>query len=436
MIRPTARALAVAAALLPLAAAPAISNAPELFWLWAGAWLLWLLAMLLEFAMLAPRSSIEVAVQHPAALPLGEAATVTVTVTAQQATRLEILLDVDGPQAPWPIAAIESTPEQTATVQLPLTPTQRGIVELLRLHLCWHGPLQLLRQTSSEPVLRRIAILPNLPLVRRKALQMLDRRELRSGGRVERYLGDGSEFTALRDFVAGMDRRAIDWKATARHHKLLSREFRAERDHNVLLCLDTGRLMREPLAGMPRLDHAIHAALQLGVVCLRTGDRVGMHSFAEQPQHFLSPQAGMHALDAIQARMATLAYSTHETNFTLGLTDLLQRLPRRSLVVMFTEFVDSITAELMLRNLQWLARRHVLLFVALRDPLLTELAHASPSTPADLHRAVVANEMLQERELVLERLRRLGAQIVDCGSDQLAIDLVERYLAVKRRELV
>jgi len=309
-------------------------------------------------------------------------------------------------------------------------------VQLHRLHLAWHGPLHLLRHSSSEPLLRRIPILPNVPMVRRKALQMLDRRELRSGARVERYLGDGSEFTALRDFVAGMDRRAIDWKATARHRKLLSREFRAERDHNVLLCLDTGRLMREPLAGLPRLDHAIHAALQLGYVCLRTGDRVGLHNFAEQPQHFLSPQAGMHALDAIQVRMAELAYSPHETNFTLGLTDLLQRLPRRSLVVMFTEFVDSITAELMLRNLQWLARRHVLLFVAMRDPLLPELTQAAPRTAADLHRAVVAGEMLRERELVLERLRSLGAQVVDCGTDQLAVDLVDRYLAVKRRELV
>jgi uncharacterized protein (DUF58 family) len=434
--RPTGRTLALAAALLPLAAAPAIADAPGLWWPWAGAWLLLLLTLLVEFALLPPRALIEATVQHPPAIGLGEEASVDVTIAARQATRIEVLLDVDGPQAPWPATSTRCGPTATTQVRLPLQPDQRGIVQLQRLHLAWHGPLQLLRHSSSEPLLHRIPVLPNLPMVRRKALQMLDRRELRSGARVERYLGDGSEFTALREFVAGMDRRAIDWKATARHRKLLSREFRAERDHNVLLCLDTGRLMREPLAGIPRLDHAIHAALQLGYVCLRTGDRVGLYTFAEQPQHFVSPQAGMHTLEAIQVRMAELSYGSHETNFTLGLTDLLQRLPRRSLVVLFTEFVDSITAELMLRNLQWLARRHVLLFVALRDPLLPALTNAYPSSTADLHRAVVAGEMLRERELVLERLRSLGVQVIDCGTDQLAVDLVDRYLAVKRRELV
>jgi uncharacterized protein (DUF58 family) len=161
-----------------------------------------------------------------------------------------------------------------------------------------------------------------------------------------------------------------------------------------------------------------------------------MHAFAERPQHFLAPQAGMPALQAVQTRVAELTYGLHETNFTLGLTDLLQRLQRRSLVVMFTEFVDPIAAELMLRNLQWLARRHVLVFVALRDPLLGRQAAAAPERLGDVHRAVVAGEMMHDREVVLQRLRQLGAQVVDCGVDELAVDLVDRYLAVKRRELV
>ena len=50
------------------------------------------------------------------------------------------------------------------------------------------------------------------------------------------------------------------------------------------------------MQGMPRLDHAIHAALELAHVCLRTGDRVGLFGFAEKPQHFVPPQSGVHVL--------------------------------------------------------------------------------------------------------------------------------------------
>jgi uncharacterized protein (DUF58 family) len=233
-----------------------------------------------------------------------------------------------------------------------------------------------------------------------------------------------------------MDRRAIDWKASARHRQVLCREFRAERDHPVMLCIDTGRLMGEPLQGMPRLDHAIHAALQLAYLCLRTGDRVGSFAFADRAQHVLLPQSGVHALQAMQSRMAALDYSAVETNFTRSMTELLQQLRRRTLVVLFTDFVDSITAELMLRNVSWLARKHLLLFVAMRDPLIDELARNELASIEDLHRAVVAEEIQRERRLVLERIRRAGAQVLDSEVDALGRGLVERYLQVKRREML
>jgi uncharacterized protein (DUF58 family) len=118
------------------------------------------------------------------------------------------------------------------------------------------------------------------------------------------------------------------------------------------------------------------------------------------------------------------------------MTDLLQQLRRRTLVVLFTDFVDSVTAELMLRNVQWLARRHLLLFVALRDPLLGQLAAKPLDSIEDLHRAVVAEEIQRERRLVLERIRAAGALVLDAEAAELERGLVHQYLQVKRRELL
>src|SRR5690606_10749357 len=104
-----------------------------------------------------------------------------------------------------------------------------------------------------------------------------------------------------------------------------------------------------------------------------------------------------------------------ETNFTLGLTELMQRLNRRSLVVVMTDFVDSVTASLMVDNLTRLGRRHLVVFVSIRDPGLDELAAAEPRALLGLHRAVVADSLVRERELVLTHLRRLGIFCIDAA---------------------
>jgi uncharacterized protein (DUF58 family) len=110
--------------------------------------------------------------------------------------------------------------------------------------------------------------------VRQAALRFMSAREFIAGSKVQAHRGEGTEFDSLREYLPGLDPRALDWKSSARHRKLLLREHRAERNHQVVMAVDTGYLMSEPLAGIPRLDHAVNAALLLGFAALKTGDRV------------------------------------------------------------------------------------------------------------------------------------------------------------------
>ncbi|HEY0250384.1 MAG TPA: DUF58 domain-containing protein, partial [Kofleriaceae bacterium] len=256
-----------------------------------------------------------------------------------------------------------------------------------------------------------------------------------AGLKVERYLGDGTEFESLREYVPGLDHRAIDWKSSARHRKLLCTEFRAERNHQVILAVDAGQLMAEPVAGIPKLDHAINAAILLGWFCLRTGDRVGLLGFDEKVRSWQEPQGGMHTFARLQALSAEIDYRRVETNFTLTLADLSTRVKRRSLVVLFTDFLDTVTAELMIQNVTRLARKHLVLFVAVKDPSLDTRALAVPRSLDNLHEAVVATDFARERNIVLERLRRAGAFCIDATPDEFSMQLVNRYIEIKRREL-
>jgi len=308
--------------------------------------------------------------------------------------------------------------------------------EVERLWIRYPGPLGLLQAVVRLSLERQISVVPNILPARRAALRSISDPSYQTGLKIERYKGDGTEFDSLREFGEGDGLRAIHWRATARHNKLLTRQYRAERNHQVILAVDTGHLMSEPLGGIPKVDHAVNAALLLSYICLRSGDRVGLYSFHAGVGPFVEPQGGLPFFRMLTYRTSLIEYSDTETNFTLGLTTLSQKLRRRSLVVVLTDFVDTVTAELMLDNVGRLARKHVVVFVSLRDPELQRLSLTQPSDALHLNRAVVANSYLRERHLVLRKLERQGLFTVDTEPTGVGSELINRYLHIKRRELI
>ena len=297
-------------------------------------------------------------------------------------------------------------------------------------------PFGLLERRVVHKVERTIAVVPNVRAVRSAALRYFSAREFIQGLKQEVYVGDGSEFESLREYTPGLDHRAINWKASARHRKLLCTEFRAERNHQIVLALDSGQLMSEPMAGVPKIDHALNAGLMLAYFGLRSGDRVGMYAFDEKVRSYIEPLGGLGSFEQIRRRTAEIDYYHHETNFTLGLAELSIRLRRRSLIILLTDFVDTTTAELMVENLHRLARKHLVVFVTLRDPDLAARATAAPHSLTSLHEAVVANDLVRERGVVIQRLRNIGVQCIDVAPNQVSFALLNRYLDIKRREMI
>jgi uncharacterized protein (DUF58 family) len=106
------------------------------------------------------------------------------------------------------------------------------------------------------------------------------------------------------------------------------------------------------------------------------------------------------------------------------------------LVVVLTDFVDTVTAELMIDNLGRLGRRHVVVFVSLRDPELESISREPPTTLIRMHRASIAQAQLHDRRLVLRRLERLGLHTIDSEPDRVGPELINKYLDIKRRELI
>ncbi len=435
-LQPTARAIAVLGLGLGLAVAPALVSA-ALWPLWLAFCALVLAACGVDGVMCPRTGELDFKPELPRLVYMGCSAPV----------RVRLALPV-----PWPVPAeatldVSETLEPIRTMPLALSrepamleaklrPRRRGRAKITDLWVRYAGPLGLMRRTARHELGHEVAAVPDVGFLHAPGLAAYAAKDAFVGLKIERYNGDGTDFHALRAFVPGLAVRSIAWKASARHNQLLAREYRAERNHPIVMAIDTGHLMAEPVGGTPLLDHAIHGALVLSHVSLRHGDRVGLFGFDQKPHTFQAPRSGPRTMTSLLELTSRLAYTRAETNFTLGLTDLATRLARRSLVVVLTDFIDSVSAELMIDNLLRLGRRHLLIFVAFRDPLLEQRIAAEPRSLHDVDLAITAESLVREREVVLRRLRRAGILVVEDEPRKISTQLLNRYLEAKRRELI
>lgn len=439
MIYPTRRAVLLLLAGAPVALLLGLIR-PEL-WLVAPGWIGFITACLLIDGVAGPHPrGLALDTRFPHQVGVGDPFDLRLTATSERGVprHAEVALAVDerlavGGRLSDEMRAAESEDgTRRALVRtLSLSAARRGKAVIDSLWIRWRGPLGLVWKQRKFAVDTSIAVVPSLRAVTEEGRRLFQRNSW-FGLRQQRMRGEGAEFEALAEYQPGMDRRAIDWNASARHVKLFAKEYRVERDNRVVLAIDAGRTMSEPVGGMPRVDRAVSAALLLAYVGLKMNDRVSLFSFAAKPQA-MTP-AYMHTQDfpALQRAASLVDYAHVESNFTLALTTLSAQLNRRSLIILFTEFTDATSADLMIRAAGRLVKKHRLLFVVLKDEELETEERRRPESAADVTRSNVAAAMLRDRQLVIARLQRLGADVLEVPADTMTAGVVDAYLGIKR----
>ncbi len=430
MIRPSIRCVLLMAAGAPLALLVGVF-APQL-WFAGLAWVPMILAFAAIDAALAPRAPV-LKTNCPGSIEIGAPLIVEIIVADRPIDGLELAVATGPKLAPRAQGRIRLTKRENQAA-IAFLPVRRGTDRVEALWSRWTGPFGMIWRQRIEKLDRTVVITPDIRPVRDSAHLLLRDAQMGEMARVDR--GEGSEFEALAEWKSGMERRTIDWNHSARHLKLLARENRIERNNQIVFAIDTGRVMCEPIDGLPRVDRAITAALLGAYAALKLGDRVALFGFDSQPRVASGAVSGTRAFPLMQRLAGQLDYSTVETNYTLALATLAGDLTRRSLVVIFTEFTDPTGAELMIRAATNLLRGHLVLFVILADDELEDLAGAEPMAIDDVSRAVIAASMLRERRIVAARLRHAGIHVLEAKHDQVGPALVRQYFEFKRRNLL
>ena len=436
MIAPSPLALRLLAGLtIALLLAPFVPALPALV-LAADAGLA--LAVGLEGAMLRRRPPLRVSRRLPERAERGKALAYGFEVENPSQAPLLVegseLADADLGACADPIRLAVS-PGGRATVERRLLPARRGTRRLGPARLTCRRPFGL-AELRLEAAAESLVVAPSLAPARRAELALATARASSAGVHRLRMLGTGREFDRLRDYVPGDDVRHVDWRATARRRFPVTRVFRAEREQNVLLCIDTGRLMGSREGDMTRLDAAVEAALALSAAAQRNGDRVGLLTFDDEPRLYLPPHRG-----AVHSRRILEALSEVEARRTAAdpqvLVDTVRsRCRQRSLVVVVTDALDEQEGRQLVSALPSLSPPHVAVVVFFREDTLAELAQTPPGSKEAAHVALAARDLLEERRRTILGLRKRGLRAVEAGRSDLAAVLLSSYLEIKNRQVL
>lgn len=290
---------------------------------------------------------------------------------------------------------------------------------------------------EGEPVATtEITVLPNLRAVKRLRGR-LDRLFLQGfGSRAAPRLGKGRDFDRLREYVIGDDLRDVAWKASARHRKLITREYRLDRSQDILICLDRGHRMAARVAHVTRLDHAVNAAVLLASLCNRMEDRFGLLSFADSVEQGLAQGRGAGHLRKITGYAAGVMPDYLHTDYLALGAHLRRRLHSRALVLILTALPELEGEGEIVRAVEMLVPQHLPVVIVFSDPAMAASASFLPEDKPELCRTLVARDLWLERRKVLAELRRRGALVAETAPGDAGLQAVNSYLEVKRRQLL
>jgi uncharacterized protein (DUF58 family) len=260
--------------------------------------------------------------------------------------------------------------------------------------------------------------------------------ELARGAKPAPRSGSGSEVLQLREYQPGDPPRAIDWKASARRRRLISRDFSEDQHLEIVVAVDAGRASGLAAADTDRLALYANVAARLAQRAALLDDRVGLLIYAERPLVALAPSHGVAALTRLRARLAEAAVQPGDSNPALAAIRIRSLVRQRSLIVMLTDLDDASSAGELRSAVRLLLPKHLPFIAGVESERITALAHAPALDELRVYRSLAAQQYCSTLARNVASLRSLGAPAVVAAPRELDRAVLEAYLSFRQRRRV
>jgi len=424
-----------------LAGIPLVSGIVDPTMAVIGEWLTVLVALVAGLDLLVSPSLRRVETERDCSEVMSVGARNPVRIRLRNRNRTTVSVEVhDEPPAPSSIPDLPQTvqlrPRRETVLLYHVEPHRRGKNGFGTLFLRCRSRLALWTLTDERIETRPVRVYPDIQAVAKVELMARQNRLAEAGVRMSRLRGRGNEFDRLREYRREDEYRSIDWKATARHQELISREYVVERNQNLLFLLDCGRSMCNTAEGITHFDRALNAAILLSYVALRQGDTVGMLACSNRVERWATPVRTRGGVQVLIRQTYDLQPRYEATDYSLMVEQLRLRYRKRSLVILLTHALDEVHLRTIGRHMRQLRSPHLVLGAFLQNVPLHERLNVIPRTDLEAFQIAAAADMLAAQTRQVSRLEQSGLLVAESLPEQLSADLISRYLDIKARHLL
>jgi len=317
-----------------------------------------------------------------------------------------------------------------------LKPMERGEFQFGTLNVFISTPQGLLSRKMEATGEFTVKVYPSFMQMRKFEIMAISNRLSDVGIKKVRKFGHQMEFDQIREYIEGDDIRTINWKATARRDHLMVNQYQDEKSQQIFSLIDMGRTMKMPFDGKSLLDYAINTSLVLSNIAMLKHDKAGLITFNEKVRCLLPARKEARHLQVIMEMLYAQQTGFLEHNLEALYTIVRQKIPQRSLLVLYTNFESLKSAHREIPLLRRIATNHLLVVVFFENTEIEKMIHNDAKDVEDIYRKTIAEKFIFDKKLIVKELERNGIQAILSKPGELTVATINKYLEFKSRGLI
>lgn len=326
--------------------------------------------------------------------------------------------------------------KQRHTYTYIVRPVERGEYVFGNLNLYASSAIGLVKRRYTFNNKQLVKVYPSFIQMKKYDFLAIDNRLLQIGLKKIRKIGHTMEFEQIKEYVVGDDVRTVNWKATAKHARLMVNQFQDEKMQPIYSIIDTSRVMKMPFNELKLIDYAINSTLAFSNIALKKNDKVGLVDFSNKIGNFLPAQAKKTYLNTILDTLYNIDSKYLDSDFGALQAMVRRQIKHRSLLLLYTNFEHISSLHRQLPYLLAISKKHVLVVIFFENTELRKLIETEAITIPDIFDKTIAEQFQFDKKVMVRELQQRGIQTILTTPEDLTVNTINKYLEIKAKGLL
>ena len=281
-----------------------------------------------------------------------------------------------------------------------------------------------------------IPVYPSYLQMRKYELLAISNKLTEAGIKKIRKISNNQEFEEIRNYIKGDEFRTINWKATARRNKLMVNQYQDEKSQQVYSIIDMGRTMKMPFEGMTLLDYAINASLVISNIAILKKDKAGLITYSKEIHNMLAASRKNTQMSKILQMLYKQQTDFQEANHELLYTTIRQKITKRSLLLIYTNFEGLTSLQRQIQFLKRIAKSHLIVVIFFENTEIKSILQKTPHSVEDVYIKTISEKFIYEKRQIVKELKKYGIHSILTEPKNLTVNTINKYLELKARGLI